>query len=108
LTSERIDLEQFERSRHERQHTSDEWAEAMARTIAHLAAQLTMSQIRLRALATEMSSRGIVDEAAVARRAGEIAARETGSYLRENLGSVLSDMIDVDSLESEIVSYLTN
>jgi hypothetical protein len=91
---------------HGRGHPSDDWAEAMARTVAHLAAQLTMSQIRLRALATEMSERGLLDDAAVARRAGQLAVTETGSYLRENLGSVLAEMIDLDALEAEIVSFL--
>ena len=33
-------------------HAPDEWAAVLARTVAHLAAQLTMTQIRLRALAS--------------------------------------------------------
>ena len=89
-------------------HTSAEWAEAMARTVAHLAAQLTMSQIRLRALATEISERGLVDDAAVARRTSQIAAQETGHYLRENLGEVLAEMVDLEALESEIVAFLAS
>jgi hypothetical protein len=87
-------------------HRPDEWAETLARTVAHLAAQLTMTQIRLRALATELGERGAVDDAAVRRRAAEFAAAETGSYLRENLGEALAEMIDLDALETEIVSFL--
>jgi hypothetical protein len=87
-------------------HPPDEWAETLARTVAHLAAQLTMTQIRLRALATELGERGAVDDAAVRRRAAEIAAAETGSYLRENLGEALAEVIDLDALETEIISFL--
>ena len=104
--SERVDLQPDAADAPAQQRTSDEWTEAMARTVAHMAAQLTMSQIRLRALATEMSARGIIDDDAIARRAGQIAAQETGAYLRENLGTVLADLIDVESLENEIVAYL--
>ena len=88
------------------QEAVEEWAEALARTVAHLAAQLTMSQIRLRALATELARQGAVDETAIQQRVSSIAAAETGSYLRENLGEVLTEMIDVETLESDIISYL--
>jgi hypothetical protein len=87
-------------------HSSEERAELMARTVAHLAAQLTMTQIRLRALATELNANEVVDEEAVRSRVGQIASSETGIYLRENLGEALADMIDVESLESEISSFL--
>jgi hypothetical protein len=87
-------------------HTQEEWIEVMARTVAHLAAQLTMTQIRLRALATEIGERGAVDPDAVRRRTGEIAARETAAYLRENLGEALAEIIDIKALESEIVTFL--
>lgn len=78
----------------------------MARTIAHLAAQLTMTQIRLRALATELSAHGAVDEQAVRNRVGQLAATETGTYLRENLGEALAALVDLDALERDISSYL--
>src|SRR3712207_8538956 len=52
-----------------------------------LAAQLTVNQIRLRALATELGERGLVDPVAVAARVRRIAKSETGVYLRENLRS---------------------
>jgi len=87
-------------------HTQEEWVEVLARTVAHLAAQLTMTQIRLRALATEIGERGGIDADAVCRRTGEIAARETGVYLRENLGDALAALIDLGALESEIVTFL--
>ena len=86
-------------------HPPEEWAETLARTVAHLAAQLTMTQVRLRALATELEERGATDGTTVTRRAAEIAAAETGTYLRENLGEALAEMIDLDALETDIVSF---
>ena len=88
-------------------HGHDEaWAEALARTVAHLAAQLTISQIRLRALATEMRERGLIDPESVAARVRTIADAETGTYLRENLGESLVEVIDVDALEHDLTEYL--
>lgn len=89
-------------------HTAEEWANLMARTIAHLAAQLTMTQIRLRALATELSAAKVADDAAVRARVRAIAASETGVYLRENLGEALAEIVDLDALEREIVSFLSD
>ena len=87
-------------------HDEEEWAEALARSVAHLAAQLTINQIRLRALATGLGERGLVDPTAVATRVRAIAATETGTYLRENLGESLVDIIDVETLERDLVDYL--
>ena len=87
-------------------HADEEWAETLARTVAHLAAQLTLSQIRLRALATELDAQGTVAAAAVGARVRAIAAAEAGGYLRENLGEALVELIDVEALEAEIVAYL--
>lgn len=87
-------------------HTPDEWAETLARTVAHLAAQLTLSQVRLRALATELQERDAVDQATVAARVRAIAAAEGGGYLRENLGEALVELIDVEALERELLAYL--
>lgn len=84
----------------------DAWAETLARTVAHLAAQLTVNQIRLRALASELGDRGSVDPNAVAARVRAIADAETGTYLRENLGEGLVEVIDVDSLERDLIEYL--
>jgi hypothetical protein len=87
-------------------HEDEAWAETLARTVAHLAAQLTVNQIRLRALATELGERGAVDPGAVAARVRAIADAETGTYLRENLGEGLIDVIDVESLERDLIAYL--
>jgi hypothetical protein len=87
-------------------HDEEEWAEALARSVAHLAAQLTVTQIRLRALATELGERQLVDPAVVADRVRAIANIETGTYLRENLGESLIDVIDVEALEQDLVAYL--
>jgi hypothetical protein len=88
-------------------HGHDEpWAEALARSVAHLAAQLTVNQIRLRALATELGDQGVIKPEDVAARVRAIAATETGDYLRENLGESLIDVIDVDALERDLTEYL--
>lgn len=83
-----------------------EWAEILARTVAHLAAQLTMAQIRLRALATELAERGALDPDAVASRVQVLASAEAGVYLRENLGEALTEVIDIETLEQDLVAYL--
>jgi hypothetical protein len=87
-------------------HNSDEWAELLARTVAHLAAQLTMTQIRLRALASEVTAHDLRAAEAVRERLRTIATAETGRYLHENLGEALVDLIDVEALEQEIVAFL--
>ena len=89
-----------------RGHDGDEWVETLVRTVAHLAAQLTMTQIRLRALASELAAVGAVAPETVADRVGTIAASEAGTYLRENLGEALSDVIDLDALERDVVTFL--
>ena len=87
-------------------HDSDDWAELLARTVAHLAAQLTMTQMRLRAMASELADRDILARNNVQSRLSLIANAETGTYLRENLGEALTELIDVDALQSEIVAFL--
>ena len=87
-------------------HEDDDWAEVLARSVAHLAAQLTVSQIRLRALATELGDRDLIDRATVAARVRIIAEAETGDYLRENLGESLAEIIDVEALEQDLIDYL--
>ena len=79
----------------------------LARTVAHLAAQLTMTQLRLRALATETTRDDPALAEAVSARLRTIATMETGRYLRENLGEALGEMIDVETLAREIAGYLT-
>jgi hypothetical protein len=90
----------------EAQHRTEEWAEILARSIAHLAAQLTVTQIRLRALATVLHERGGVDDAAVAERVRQIAASAVAGYLRENLGEAMVELIDVEALERDLLAYL--
>ena len=87
-------------------HEEEEWAETLARSVAHLAAQLTVNQIRLRALATALGERDLVDRAAVAAHGRAIAEAETGAYLRENLGESLAEIIDLEALEQDLVEYL--
>lgn len=95
------------RDRHNgHRHPPEDWAENLARTVAHLAAQLTMNQIRLRALASELAARDAVAAPAVQARVDEIAATETGRYLRENLGEALVEVVDVDELTGQIVDFL--
>lgn len=83
-----------------------EFAEALARTVAHLAAQLTVAQLRLRALATHLEARGDADPDAVAAHLALLADREGGAVLRENLGPALEAVIDVDDLERQLVAQL--
>jgi hypothetical protein len=77
------------------------------RSVAHLAAQVTLGQLQLRALAEEVQARGGVDEAAVRARLRRLAVLRTGPALRENLGPALADLIDMESLERDLVSYLS-
>jgi hypothetical protein len=85
----------------------DEWAELLARSLAHLAAQLTVAQIRLRALGSVLSEAGGVDVDEVAARVRAVAAADGAAILRENLGEPLTQVIDVDALERDLVAYLT-
>ena len=85
-----------------------EWGEVLVRSVAHLAAQLTAMQIQLRALGEEVEAAGGVDPAAVRLRQRRLAVLQTGPALRENLGSALSDLIDTDALERDLVEYLSS
>jgi hypothetical protein len=87
---------------------NDEWSEALARTVAHLAAQLTVAQLRLRALGSAIAARGLVDPAEVDAYLAAQSRVDGGLYLRENLGEALVDVIDVDALEQELIAYLTS
>ena len=87
-------------------HDDEAWAETLARSVAHLAAQLTVNQIRLRALATALGARDLIDPGAVAAHVRAIAETETGTYLRENLGESLAEIIDLEALEQDLVEYL--
>ncbi len=83
-----------------------EWAELFATTIAHLAAQLTMTQLRLRALATTIGEQGGADPAAVKVCLANLADTETGRYLRQNLGEDLANAIEIDDLERDVIAFL--
>ncbi|HEX5500915.1 MAG TPA: hypothetical protein VFX03_16885 [Thermomicrobiales bacterium] len=85
----------------------DEWVELLARSLAHLAAQLTVAQIRLRALGSALAAHGEVDAEAVAARVRAVAAAEGAAILRENLGEPLTQVIDIDALERDLIAYLT-
>lgn len=79
----------------------------LVRSVAHLAAQLTIAQLQLRALADEVEARGGADPDAVQQRLRQLAILQTGPALRENLGGALADLIDTDTLERELVAYLS-
>lgn len=85
---------------------SAEWAQLVGETVAHLAAQLTIAQLRLAALATELEQRRIVEPEAVRIRLAEAARRDAGHLLRENLGEALSEAIDVEALATDIAGFL--
>ena len=89
-------------------HGGDDWPELLARTVAHLAAQLTVTQVRLRALATVLDEQGAVDPGLVAEQVGRIARSDAGTFLRENLGETLVEVIDTELLEQDLVAYLSD
>ena len=88
-------------------HSEREAIEALTLVVAHLAAQLTMAQIRLRALATSLETNGRLDQAVVRGYAAEIADREAGHYLAENLGERLVAMIDIEQLTRDIIEFVS-
>ena len=85
-----------------------ETIESLARTVAHLALQLTISQIQLRAMGSAIEQAGVVGSDDVSRATANIARRNAGRFLRENLGPELTEMIDVTDLERQIVAYLSS
>ena len=87
--------------------SDQEAIEALTLVIAHLAAQLTMAQIRLRGLASALESVGALDPALVQGHVTEIADREAGHYLTENLGEKLTTLIDVDQLTRDIIQFVS-
>ena len=82
--------------------------EALTLVIAHLAAQLTMTQIRLRGLATALETQENFDPAFVRGHVTRIADAEAGFYLRENLGDRLADLIDIEQLTRDIIEFVGN
>jgi hypothetical protein len=84
-----------------------ETIESLAQTVAHLALQLTIAQIQMRALGSAVEEAGLVDGDAVSTATGRIARMQAGRFLRENLGPELTEMIDTADLERQIVAYLS-
>ncbi len=95
-----------ERLHNGRHIPADSQIETLTLIIAHLAAQLTMTQIRLRGLATVLEQQGVVEPKIVRGNIVEISDKEAGFYLRENLGEHLSELIEVDELARQIVEFL--
>lgn len=85
----------------------DDPVERLAQTVAHLALQLTIVQLQLRALGTAAADTGLLDAARVERATATIAQLHAGRYLRENLGEALADLVDLPELERQIVAYLS-
>ena|SRR5688572_5013794 len=81
--------------------------ERLAQTVAHLALQLTIVQLQLRALGNAAAESGMLDSTRVEQAAANVARMHAGRYLQENLGEVLSDLVDLPELERQIVSYLS-
>jgi hypothetical protein len=84
-----------------------ETIESLARTVAQLAVQVTISQIQLRALGDVLEASQTVPGDAVTRATAAHAQANAGRYLAENLGNELAAMIDVADLERQIVAYLS-
>ncbi len=88
--------------------SSQDSIEALTLVVAHLAAQLTMTQIRLRGLATYLETLPEFDPEAVQAHVTRIADSEAGFYLRENLGEQLASLIDVEQLTRDIVDFVSS
>ena len=88
--------------------TDRESVEVLTLIVAHLAAQLTMTQIRLRGLATYLESQQGFDPVAVRAHVTRIADAEAGFYLRENLGERLAGLIDIEQLTRDIIEFVGN
>jgi hypothetical protein len=80
--------------------------ESLARTVAHLALQLTVAQLQLRALGTVLADSQVIARDSVLRTTANLAEHSAGKFLAENLGSDLAAMIDLDDLERQIIEFL--
>ena len=83
-----------------------EVVEALARTVAHLAVQLTITQIQLRGLGQVLQETGSASGEAVLKATSDLSRRHAGAFIRENLGSALEGLVDVSELEREIIDFL--
>lgn len=92
------------------QHThgdQTEVIEALARTVAHLAVQLTITQLQLRGLGQVVGESGIVSAEAVLAQTDRLSRTHARAFVEENLGEALSGLIEVDELASQIIRFLS-
>jgi hypothetical protein len=87
--------------------SANDTIERLAQTVAHLALQLTIVQLQLRALGNAAAESGMLDSIRVEQAAANVARMHAGRYLQENLGEVLTDLVDIPELERQIVAYLS-
>ena len=87
--------------------SANETIERLAQTVAHLALQLTIVQLQLRALGNAAAESGMLDSTRVEQAAANVARMHAGRYLHENLGDVLADLVDLPELERQIIAYLS-
>jgi hypothetical protein len=86
--------------------TLEETIESLAQTVAHLALQLTVAQLQLRALGTVLAETSTVSADDVLARSARLAEEHAGSFLSGNLGPALVDLVDMPELERQIIEYL--
>jgi hypothetical protein len=80
--------------------------EALARTVAHLAVQLTITQLQLRGLGKVIGESGAVSGEAVLRETDRLAQIHARSFVTENLGEALAGLVDANTLADEIIQFL--
>lgn len=83
-----------------------EVVEALARSVAHLAVQLTITQIQMRGLGLVLQETGMSSGEAVLKATSDLSRKHAGAFIRENLGPALEGLVDVAALEREIVDFL--
>ena len=86
---------------------SAEAIESLARSVAHLAVQVTIAQLQLRALGQVLESANLAGSDVVADATASLARSSAGRFLSENLGPELAGLIDLDDLESQVIAYLS-
>ena len=86
---------------------SAEAIESLARSVAHLAVQVTIAQLQLRALGQVLETSSLVASDAVSETTASLARSSAGRFLSENLGPDLAGLIDLDDLESQVIAYLS-
>src|SRR5688572_5118703 len=64
--------------------TGDDTIERLAQTVAHLALQLTIVQLQLRALGAAAAESGMLDSDRVEQATANVARMHAGRYLQEN------------------------